>query len=178
MAKHPNAVKLDASFVPPWTHKMTLSGAGQISLQESISAKEYMQDDTLRNYFVAGNPEIASLMAKHLRLCGVPLMWCTLATLIHEQRIQYTDKEEYSRNGVLKARGSGYIVIPDLMTKEDPRTIWTRAELAQAGDFLATHVYSGGGLVLGGLDMKNYPVDCYGTDLARIVEVRSTFIVV
>lgn len=183
-AKHPNAVKLDASFVPTWTHKLTLATEGYPILQESILAKEFLNDGVLKNYYIqnSGPPiaqgrdkssRAASLLAKHLRLSGVSLNWVLLSMALREQRIQYMERDVESWNPVLTLRGKGYIVIPDFATLQDPYEVWTRTELEDLGGFLASHIYSGGALVLGGGLAEPNLLNCFGTELS--IMIRNSF---
>ncbi len=181
--KHPNALKLDASCVPPWTHKLTLAMEGFEALQESISAKEYATDGILKNYYMQAEDtrvgtalrtsRVVSLMAKHLRLAGNPLIWATLPTLLSEQRIAQMEREVESRNPVLKARGKGYIAIPDFFLLEEPTSAWSLASLMDAGDFLASHVHYGGGLILGGYTPLAESIRCFGPELGSLILSRS-----
>lgn len=169
MTKHPNAVKLDASFIPTWTHKLTLAMEGFEALQEDISAKRYIANDRLQNYYIQGNHRAASLLAKHLRLSGQPVVWCTMAGALREQRIQYHPREIPSWNPIMTTRGKGYIVIPDYYQHDEPYMVWTIAELEDLGNYLASHVYAGGALVLGGNDPKSAGLKCYGTEIVNMI---------
>lgn len=184
MAKHPNAVKLDASRVPPWTHSTTLEKEGYAALQESISAKEYVQAGQLKSYYVesSGTPASArkatravSLIAKHLRLVGNPLMLVSLSGLLREQRIAYLPREVESANPVLTLRGKGYIAIPDFFLEPNPLDLASLYDLHDVGDFLVSHVYSGGGLILGGLPRTTESLDRFGYEAAGMIRERFEF---
>jgi hypothetical protein len=178
--KHPNAVKLDASRVPPWTHKVTLEMEGYPALQESISAGEYKDSGILKSYYVQGStaPElrkagrVVSVLAKHLRLSGNPLVWVLLSGLLHEQRIQYLNRDVASVSDVLKTRGTGYIAIPDFYTVPRPAEVWSRSDMDDVGNFLATHVYYGGGLILGGLPPDTEGAEDFGIEMADMLHKR------
>ncbi len=187
MTKHPNVVKLDASFVPQWTHKTTLAMEGYEGLQESIGAKEFLTDGVLKNYYVEAQDDtkpgliramrVASVLAKHLRLMGNPLILSPISGALHEQKVKYMEREIEPVNPVMEAKGAGYIVIPDFMLdKFDPAEVWTQRETRDFGIYLINHIHNGGGLVLAGRSLHQVPhLTAFGYDLEQII--RTQFVV-
>ncbi len=166
---HPNALKLSASFIPTWTHKTTLALEGHEALQEDISAKRFITNDTLQSYYIQGNHRIASVLAKHLRLSGQPVVWSTMAGALREQQVHYHLRDIAPMNPIMSVRGTGYIVIPDFYNHENPSEVWAKDELEALGSYLSSHVYAGGALVLGGMDPKSDGMKAYGDEIGAMI---------
>lgn len=188
MDMHPNAIKLNSSFVPTWTHKAGLEDEGQTALQEAISQKEFVQDGVLKSYYVEAFTDsdvvkaarVAALLAKHLRLAGPNLVYCTLAGFMREQRIANMEREVESEIPVLTTRGKGYIVIPDFFsnTKVSPGEQWSYRDTEEVGDRLMRHVYAGGGLVLCGRSRFSEYLQDFGIELYDAIMNRFSVVTV
>lgn len=191
---HPNAVKLHDSFIPRWTHSVTLADEGYPALEESLKNKGYMADNgVLTNFYMQTATQdedcivragrAASLLAKQLRLSGVPVMQVSLPGLLTAFRLAYgMERDIEPFNPVMSRRGEGYIVIPDLHSRLDPHPgqMWPDMYLHDAADWLLAHVHAGGGLVFGGYDRfhrhspgaegDSYTLSCFGHILRAMVQ--------
>jgi hypothetical protein len=179
MNEHPNVIKLRASRVADYTFKETLADNGYVALQETVSSKQYIDNGILKNYRleakVTERPQrirtvhLAHLFAKHLRLSGTPLICISLAGLITELRIAQMEREIPALIPVLKTRGTGYIVVTDLLINAvSPEQIWSHKELAEVGDFLSGHIRDGGGVVFATHENDAAQVALLGPDFEKL----------
>lgn len=191
---HPNAIKLHDSCIPRWTHSLTLADEGYPALEESLKNKGYMADNgVLTNFYMQAETQdedcvfrtyrAASLLAKQLRLSGVPVMQVSLPGLLTAYRLAYgMEREIEPFNPAMSRRGEGYIVIPDLHSRLDPRPgdMWPDMYLHDAADWLLAHVHAGGGLVFAGYDRfhgnplsaegHSYTLSCFGHILRAMIQ--------
>jgi hypothetical protein len=181
MAEHPNIIKLRTAGIPAYVYGWTLEMKGYAGLQELISAREYLQNGVLKNFFLnAGNLLVkaqhgiesnaviaCNLMAKHLCLSGVPVCVTSVTGILNEnrRRLDARDQSEQYR----AVFGKGYLVIPDFVLS-DISGIWTEDALRAVADTLMAHVQYGGGLVLGGKDYPEHIAAVLGYDLHTLLQ--------
>lgn len=124
--------------------------------------------------------ETVELLARQAVVEGIPVKVVAFHHLVHTlehpeaYKGQDIDPEERPRLTVFDLLGSGVIVVPHLPAPADADC--TPYQYRSAVDFLLTHIYEGGAVVVGGREalskrlQSNYP-----TSLERMLLVNSEF---
>lgn len=128
----------------------------------------------------AYHQETVELLARHAVLEGLSVKLLPFHALVHTlehpeiYRGQDIDPETRPRLTVFDILGSGVIVVPLLPAPEDADC--TPAQYRVAVDFLLTHIYEGGALVIGGQEQLSKRLQShYPKSLERMLLGNSEF---
>ena len=140
----------DAGIIPN-ALGTTLEIEEQKFLREIVIEKQFESDKGYASYVIqagdaARGTDVAFLtyvMAKELVLMGVNVRCTSLTEIRRELRLEIA-RPDFEPE-VLDRRGNGYLVIPDFLHTRG----LTESEMDDITQFLSSHVWRGGGLILG-----------------------------
>lgn len=178
--------QLLAAHIPTSVFGTTLKLAGYEELRALITGRSYISAGGLANYLICGHrtPGQACLalplFAKELHISGVGMIYASSSMLMRALRCHEDDIEPIGMTAAqLTKNGNGYLAIPDIFNRDDfPEDSASRREYADYGDYLATKVWHGGGLILGGRAPTAQHLESLGPSFTEIYNARFTTITV
>jgi len=175
MALHPNIIRLREAHIPSMAYTTTLELQGLQELAEQVRNREFEYESNLKNYRLHGKitdtPKVfraAAVLAKELTLSGEKVVFCTLSQLFTQLHYNRMERETQDELPLAKCRNRGYIVVADLMMTDGAMALLDFSKLLELGDYLASHLSAGGGLVIAGVDWSDTDAGILGTFFAAV----------
>jgi hypothetical protein len=185
MSLHSNLAKLRKSCIPPFTYTTNFVEERLEQLRDRVTSQPFMdaieQENPVNLYLYAADANRANmrrvcmavgLVAKALCLRGQKIVHCTLAGMLREIRFNEMEREQHSFNPVMEHIGTGYIAIGDFLEFTDVEQKYGYHAVQLVADYLATHLQSGGGLILGAAQIERGGAYQFGSFFGEMLEER------
>lgn len=161
------------SNIPPYTFKTTLANEGQPILAEITKNRTFKTEDGHLSYMIHAGDSNASVdvcklvatFAKELVLTGTATYYTTVTALAREIKYEYQRTDE---SPVLARRGKGMVAIGAF----DEFSSIETSNWLDTLDWLISHAYGGGGLVLGQGVFVAAIQSVYGADFSAFADTQ------